>query len=628
MLLAEARVENPIWNIDKHIKWHKLKDFNIDGIQAIATDEENGRVFFVDNHAVYILSSDTLRVDTIPFVSGHPYKAQGRQVIYNKLTNQLWSYDFYSNEISKFSFNTNTWSLEATTAKEPDFWHHNKFISPRDSSLVALFGYGHYTYKSVINRYDEKLKSWAQTDKSDQIQPRYLCATGFRNNDEMLVFGGYGSKTGRQELSPEYYYDLYSFNLNDYSFKKSWTLDTPLEPFVPCEALIADIQSNGFYTLVYNNSNYKTFLHLAKFGIEKGEYQLYNDSIPYNFLDTKSWSTLLLDKKLARLIAITSHNSEISLYSIAYPPLMPVDAYQSDPERNRVFFWLKFVFLVAGLAAAVFIFFRKKKVANKKDRLYELVKHPNIVDIEPKERKTISSIFFMGGFQVFDRKGLNITSAFPPTLKQLFLFIFLHTMKNSKGVLSAKLDEVLWYDKIGDSARNNRNVNISKLRAVLDEIGGVEVVNENSYWMIKMEKPIFCDYNEILNLLRKTKSITISEPEINELIALLSYGEFLPNIHNEWMDGFKSLFANETIDGLSSLSHGKNIKNNISLRYHLAECILVYDPLNDEAFAMKCAVLYHLGKKGMAKNLYDSFCREYKQVLGVDYAHSFNRIIN
>jgi two-component SAPR family response regulator len=63
------------------------------------------------------------------------------------------------------------------------------------------------------------------------------------------------------------------------------------------------------------------------------------------------------------------------------------------------------------------------------------------------------------------------------------------------------------------------------------------------------------------------------------------------------------------------------------MRYHLADCILVYDPLNEEAFAMKCSVLYHLGKKGVAKNLYDSFCREYKQSLGINYSVSFNNLI-
>jgi two-component SAPR family response regulator len=203
----------------------------------------------------------------------------------------------------------------------------------------------------------------------------------------------------------------------------------------------------------------------------------------------------------------------------------------------------------------------------------------------------------------------------------------LHTIKNEKGVSSAKLDEVLWYDKSGESARNNRNVNISKLRTILDEVEGVEVINENSYWKIRMDAATYCDYCEILNLLRKSKSINLGESEIKQLIGLLSFGEFLPAIQTEWMDGFKSRFANEIIDEISSLLNGNLVKANFSLRYHLAECILVSDPLNDEAFAIKCSVLYHLGKKGMAKNIYDSFCREYKQVLGIDYAVPFNDTI-
>jgi two-component SAPR family response regulator len=624
---AEALVENPIWSIDKHVKWEKIEDVKINNIQGIAKDEENGRVFLIDNKAVYVFSIATSAIDTIPFAGGLPYLAIGRQIIYNKFTNELWSYDFYKNEISKFSFITNKWSLNEATSREPEFWHHNKFISPIDSSLVTLFGYGFYTYKSIIGRYNAKLKVWEQIDRLEQIQPRYLSGSGFLNNREMLVFGGYGSKTGRQELSPEFYYDLYLLNLNDYSFKKLWILDTPSTPFVPCETLITDQQNGVFYTLIYNRGSYSTFLRLAKFSIEKNEYQLFNDSIPYNFLDTKSWSTLFLDRKTSQLIAVTSHNSEVSLYSIAYPPLMPEDVYQSIPKKGRWYFWLFGSLITGGLILVAFILFRKKRPDMNKDGLYKQVEHPNILPIEPFSRKTISSIYFMGGFQIFNRKGQNITSSFSPTLKQLFLFIFLHTIKNGKGVTSAKLDEVLWFDKSGESARNNRNVNISKLRTILDEVDGVEVVNENSFWKIKSEDPVFCDYCEILNLFSKSKSTALTEDKIKELIALLSFGEFLPAVQNDWMDGFKSQFDNETIDGLSSLFNETDVKNNFSLRYHLAECILVYDPLNDEAFAMKCSVLYNLGKKSMAKNLYDSYCREYKKVLGIDYTTSFNDMI-
>ncbi|OFX61315.1 MAG: hypothetical protein A2066_01780 [Bacteroidetes bacterium GWB2_41_8] len=623
---AVASVENPIWSIDKHVKWRKLKDFKLDEIQGITKDEEGGRVFFVDTHAVYILSTETSTIDTIPFAGGTPYFAWGKQMIYNKFTDELWSYNFYNNVISKFSFITNSWSFDESACKEPDLWHHNKFISPTDSSLVTIFGYGHYTYKSVINQYSTKSKIWEKIDRSEQIHPRYLSGAGFLNNRELLVFGGYGSKTGRQELSPEFYYDLHSLNLNDYSFKKLWTLETPSKPFVPCEALVPDPQAGSFYTLVYNRGSYSTFLHLAKFGIEKNEYQFFNDSISYNFLDTKSWSTLFLDQKTSQLIAVTSHEAEVSLYSIAYPPLMPDDVYQTIPAKSNWYFLLVGTLIVSGLALAVFILARKKKRQLKKG-LYEQFEHPNIMLIQPIERKSVSSVLFMGGFQIYDSKGRNLTSSFSPTLKQLFLFIFLHTIKNEKGVSSAKLDEVLWYDKSGESARNNRNVNISKLRAVLDEMGGVEVVNENSFWKIRMEDSVHCDYCEILNLLRKSKLVKLSEAEINRLIGLLSFGELLPAVQNEWMDGFKSRFTDEIIDELSSLFNEKDIMPNFSLRYHLAECILIYDQLNDEAFATKCSVLYHLGKKGLAKNQYDAFCRQYKQTLGIEYTVSFNDII-
>lgn len=624
----KASVENPIWNIDRHIKWKKLKDIKLDSLQGVAKDEQTGRIFFIDTHAVYVLSTESSTVDTIKYTSALPHFIIGKQqVIYNKITDELWSYNFEKRELSKFSFVSNAWSINEVPSIDPDFAHHNKFISPVDSSLVTLFGYGHYKYKSLLQRYDIRSNTWKKSDIAEQIHPRYLSSVGFLNNKEMLVFGGYGSKTGRQELSPEYYYDLYSLNLQDFTFKKLWTLNTPPKPFVPCESLISDQQNGCFYTLVYNNGSFGTYLHLAKFGIEKNEYKVFNDSIPYNFLDIKSWSTLFLDKKTSQLFAVTTHNSNASIYVMAYPPLLPENVYQKDLILVRGSVWIYVILLIVCAITIIYFFIKKRRNQKTKERLYELVEHPNIEAVEPIERKTVSAIFFMGGLQIFDSKGRNITSDFSPTLKHLFLFIFLHTMKGDKGVSSSKLDEVLWYDKSGESARNNRNVNISKLRTILEGLHGIEVVNENSFWKIKIESNVYCDYCETILLLRKAKSSSLNETEINQLIALLSFGEFLPAVQTDWMDEFKSRFADETIDGLGSLFKLKEVRNNLSSQYHLAECILVYDPLNEEAFAVKCSILYNLGKKGMAKNLYDTFCRDYRKALGIEYTILFNDII-
>ncbi len=627
---TRAHVDNPNWNIDKHLKWSKLKNFTLDSVRGVAYDDQNGRIFFVDKKAVYVLSVQTRIIDTLHYSVGMPYPTRGNQIIYNQFTNELWSYDFFKGqtcEISKFNFKTRSWSYNEAKSPEPDYWHHNKFFSPIDFSLVTLFGYGFYTYKGSINRYNETTKSWEQTDISQQVPPRYLSAFGLVNQKEALVFGGYGSKTGKQELSPEFYYDLYIQNLKDFSFRKIWTLDAPALPFVPCESLIADEQNGQFYTLLYNRTIFSTYLHLARFKTEIPEYQLYNDSIPYSFLDTKSWSTLLLDKKSSQLIAITTLDNAVELYSIAYPPLMPGDVYQNDPAESRWYLILIGVLLIGVVALATHLLFRKRKIRVTKKGLYEQVEHPSILPVQTIDRKTVSSVLLMGGFQIYSSKGREVTAAFSPTMKHLFLFILLYTLKNEKGISSAKLDEILWFNKMGESARNNRNVNISKLRSALEEVNGLELVNENSYWKVKIDDSIYCDCCEILKLLQKSKLTTPGENEIDRLIGLLSWGEFLPAIQNDWMDGFRSWFANEIIDGLSALFNGNVVTANFSLRYHVAECILVYDPLNDEAFTMKCSILYHLGKKGMAKSLYDSYNKEYKQVLGIEYNVSFNETI-
>ena len=627
---AEAQVDNPKWNIDKHVNWQKIKNFTIDSIVGIAHDDKNGRVFFVDKKAVYVMSTKTYAIDTLKYSSGGPYTTQGKQIIFNPFTNELWSYNLLfgtKSEISKFNFSTRTWSNNLMVAKEPDYWHHNIFISPVDSTLTTLFGYGHYTYKGFMNKYSEKSKSWIQTDISKQIQPRYLSAFGMLNQNEALIFGGYGSKTGRQELSPEFYYDLYKFNLNDFSFRKIWTLDEPFLPFVPCESLIADEQNAQFYTLLYNRVNFSTYLHLASFKTDKPEYKLFNDSIPYNFLDIESWSTLLFDQKSLQLIAITKHKSEVSLYSIAYPPLLPEGVYQNIPQKGNLQIWLILTFLITAIFTGYYFLRQRKRNLILKHTGHEQLEHPNIVPIESINRSTISSVYFMGGFQIFNRAGQNITTLFSPTLKQLFLFIFLNTQKNGKGVTSKKLDEVLWFDKSGESARNNRNVNLSKLRSILDDVDGIEIVNDSLFWKVNLCEPLYCDYTVILKLLDKSKSAFLTEVEINQLIALFSIGEILPAVQTEWVDAFKSQFVNEMIDGLTSLFSLKEVKSNLSLRYHLSECILIADPFNDEAFAIKCSVLYHLGKKGLAKNMYDSFCREYKHALGIDYGVSFSETI-
>lgn len=67
------------------------------------------------------------------------------------------------------------------------------------------------------------------------------------------------------------------------------------------------------------------------------------------------------------------------------------------------------------------------------------------------------------GFRVIDKEGNDITFSFTPTLKYLLILLILYTGKDSKGIIGNKLIQLLWYDKTEESAKNNRNVYMSKL---------------------------------------------------------------------------------------------------------------------------------------------------------------------
>jgi two-component SAPR family response regulator len=620
-----AIVENPNWIIDKHVRWRKVKELEMDSIWGITSDMKTGRIFLVDNKALYTINSASYTTDTIYFKKGSPYHALDRQVIFHPASGGIWSYSFYNNEVSKFSFKTNEWSLNQKATKEPDYWHHNKFISPLDGTLVTLFGYGHYSYKSTINRYNDSLNIWLQDDKSNQIQPRYLSSTGFLDNQTVLVFGGYGSKSGRQELSPKFYYDLNTLSLSNFSYKKLWDIEGFDIPLVPCDALVPDLTSGYIYTMMYNRLNYSTSLFLARLNLDKPEIQFFDDSISYKFLDTESWCTLLHNRQTSELIAITQNKKDISFFSIAYPPLLNSEIHQEDYVKNFPLKTISSIFLVVMISGGFFFFFYKNK--RKGEKKYKFHEHATIDSIPVLQRKAESAIYFLGGFQIFGKTSNNLTPQLSPTLIHLVVYLLLNSFKNPKGISSGKLDETIWFDKSEESARNNRNVNLRKLRSIFENNIDVKIINENTFWKIIIGENVYCDYLEVQSLLKQAKMQPLRKDEIYKLLGILNFGEFLPNIQSPWCDKFKASFSADLISTLEHLIDLPDNNADFNLRYHLAESILSYDPLNEYAITVKCSSLYKLGKPGLAKTVYDSFCMEYKNILGSVFSTEFNHLI-
>jgi hypothetical protein len=67
-------------------------------------------------------------------------------------------------------------------------------------------------------------------------------------------------------------------------------------------------------------------------------------------------------------------------------------------------------------------------------------------------------------------------------------------------------------------------------------------------------------------------------------------------------------------------------RNNDIAVYLKTAC--VYPIYNEEALSLKCQALYLQGKKSLAKNTYNSFCKEYETLLGEKYKKPLSKIID
>jgi len=323
----------------------------------------------------------------------------------------------------------------------------------------------------------------------------------------------------------------------------------------------------------------------------------------------------------------------------------------STANNNEQTVWIVAIVLIVLLLAVILIQTGKKFYNRSKKGQYSQAypastptidtKEQANPSIEPKKKeekaeKTMSSCYdfskqcicFLGGFHVRDKNGEDITSVFTPTLKALLILLILHTKENKRGISGNKMLQFLWSEKTESSARNSRNVYLSKLRTALEPIGRIDIVNDGGFWSIQLGKDVVCDYAEAMDYLKNVKDEELeNETEYHKLLELLLRGTLLPNTEIDWIDRFKSDFSNLTIDTLNSLLVSRKDLSN-SLKFRIAETLFQHDFINEDALHIKCMVLSESGKMGLAKSFYDSYCKDYYNLLGTKYKFSLSQVID
>ena len=419
-------------------------------------------------------------------------------------------------------------------------------------------------------------------------------------------------QAGKQEEFPKNLHDLYLIDYRNLSCQK--LTEFPAEgPIVYSNSMVIDSLNNNFYTLKFFNDRFHSSLSLFSVDLRNFERKSFADSIPYNFLDSESFCDIFLDKLTNDLYSILLQEKEsgfysVDVYSLSYPPLNWTDILQDKYLDNEVDSKRIVYLLLAGIGVSLilllYFFFRpKKKVSN--------ITTSNFSDkdtIGLINRKQFSAIYLLGGLQIFDSNGNDITQKFTPVIRQMFLFILLNFIQNGKGITSERLDETFWSGMDKDSASNNRNVNIRKLRLLLKEIGDITLKNEKSYWLLDIGSEVFIDYAMIISLLLEDKlSSNFDSRRLAKILELASQGILLPNMITDWIDHYKSDYSGKIINFLLEKSKTVEVQRDLVSMQKIADIVLLHDDIDEEAIRLKCIALYKLGQKGLSKSRFEKF---------------------
>jgi two-component SAPR family response regulator len=639
----EAGIKNPVWVKNQHQKWETLGSFTINGYAGVAFDPGKDQLYITgsDSLAIYTLKN----VKNLEFVPGfHQNLRLGHQSIYDTLNEKLLDEYPDDKKAVAMDFLNHRWEyIFPSHARITEYWHSNKFISPRDTSLYIIGGYGYLRYKNLVQRYNFSTRRWDMlTPSGDYFTPRYLSAVGLdAKGQNAYILGGYGSQTGDQMLDPKYFYDLFRYDIKGNSFKKICTFRPQNAAFTFANSLILD--STDYYGLVFPNDSYNSSLQLVKGSLKDSTLYPLSEPIPYNFHDIQSFADLYYSPLSNKLIVVTlfytpenvkEQRTDVKIYSLNFPPEPMGAAPDTETVGNKVN-WLLLV--VASLAlVSLFVFLARKKSRAAKQAISsgdksELEENlttvaPVIVQVIP-EKPPQSSIYLFGQFQVFDREGNDITRLFTPLLKELFLIIAIYTMRNGRGISSEELNEILWHNKSDKDAKNNRSVNIVKLKTILEKIGNCAINKKSGFWQLESEdEEMYIDYKKYVSLTH-TPSET-NKNHLSALIEIIKRGAFLAQTEYNWLDDVKSEISNFVINACLTLIKSQDISKDPEFIIEITNYIFYFDKLNEDALIYKCKSLILLKRHTLANNAYQKFSKEYKDIYGEDFGKPFHEIIN
>lgn len=640
-------VVNPVWLINGSYHWEKLFEYSFQTPSGITFEPDSQRLIIFSQDSLLTYNLLKRQPQKYSYSNKLPVKLQLATHFMNTTDGKLYVYELNNlplgdATVAALDLNNQEWKQTGVAALPVQLHHHDGFWDETTGKYLVFGGFGNKRFNNTFLEYDIEGDRWDTLSYSgDWIIPRYFSGMAVnKNREHVYVFGGMGNESGEQSVGRNYLHDLYLLDRKQQSVRRLWQ-NASDHRLVVARDMILTPDEKYIYALCYPEYLSDTYLRLYRLTVDDGTMKALGDSIPMRSEEIMTNANLYYNSLTHEYYCTTTEfdkkgHTVIRTYVLSAPPVS-LDEIRSYGSRSSL--EIRWLWIMAGIGVLLLaggVLFVRKKRGKQRNAVLEsssvLMSPP--VGREPDKsvqgKETLAkedfesslvrpnAVYLFGPFTVIDRNGRDITHLFSSRLRQVFIYILLHSTHN--GVLSASLNEVFWPDKPDDKVKNLKGVTINQIRKNLAELDGVELVHDKGYFRLVFTD-CYCDYFRF-------RTLKNAEEVENELGILLMRGKFLDGMDAGMMDHFKQK-VEEFLSSFLPLEIERlyqQHKYDAVIRF--CNVLFRVDPVNELALAYGMHALNHTGSSQEAILQYSLFVREYRQMMNEEYSTSYAELMS
>ena len=640
-------VVNPVWLINGSYHWEKLFEYSFQTPSGITFEPDSQRLIIFSQDSLLTYNLLKRQPQKYSYSNKLPVKLQLATHFMNTTDGKLYVYELNNlplgdATVAALDLNNQEWKQTGVAALPVQLHHHDGFWDETTGKYLVFGGFGNKRFNNTFLEYDIEGDRWDTLSYSgDRIIPRYFSGMAVnKNREHIYVFGGMGNESGEQSVGRNYLHDLYLLDRKQQSVRRLWQ-NASDHRLVVARDMILTPDEKYIYALCYPEYLSDTYLQLYRLTVDDGTMKALGDSIPMRSEEIMTNANLYYNSLTHEYYCTTTEfdkkgHTVIRTYVLSAPPVS-LDEIRSYGSRSSL--EIRWLWIMAGIGVLLLaggVLFVRKKRGKQRNAVLEsssvLMSPP--VGREPDKsvqgKETLAkedfesslvrpnAVYLFGPFTVIDQNGRDITHLFSSRLRQVFIYILLHSTHN--GVLSASLNEVFWPDKPDDKVKNLKGVTINQIRKNLAELDGVELVHDKGYFRLVFTD-CYCDYFRF-------RTLKNAEEVENELGILLMRGKFLDGMDAGMMDHFKQKVEEFLSSFLPLEIERLYLQHKYDAVNRFCNVLFRVDPVNEMALSYGMHALNHTGSSQEAILQYSLFVREYRQMMNEEYSTSYAELMS